>query len=51
MCEAKKSSCQKWWDEKTFLGLTRQDWSLLIVICILVITYFNLNWDWIFGLR
>lgn len=41
-----------WREQKTFLGLTRNDWSLIIITgLILLIVVFTNDWDRVFGLR
>ena len=45
-------SKRNWWDQSTFLGITRND-ALLLGLLLGVGSYlvFGINWDWVFGLR
>jgi len=34
-----------WWGKKVLWGLTRNDISLIILLTIIALAYFSLNWD------
>ena len=42
---------RNWWDMEVFLGLTRNDLSLIFLIALLAVGYISLDWDWVFGAR
>lgn len=40
-----------WWHRIVFCGLTRNEISLIVVVALLLIGYYEMDWNWIFGRR
>ena len=40
-----------WWDEEVLMGITRREIPVIGVVLVLIVVFFDMNWDWVFGLR
>lgn len=47
----RENTTRQWWKKKVIGRITLNQVILLVLVAIICYHYYEINWDWVFGLR